>query len=55
LEIQARKPSQPKWEQIELLVLVMAKQEKHLANMDKVDGRNQFKTMMIKSIKKLLH
>ncbi len=44
VEVQTKKPKQPNWEHGEILALVKAKRDEHIATMDKVNLCDQFKT-----------
>jgi hypothetical protein len=40
IELQTRKPKQPNWEHDEIVALIKAKKNEHVASMHKTDGWN---------------
>lgn len=48
VEIHLRKFRQPNWEHKEVLVLIIAKKDEHIARLDQVDSRDKFETSMKK-------
>jgi hypothetical protein len=48
VKIQVRKPRQPNWEHGNIIVLVVAKRKEHMANIEQVDGCDQFETIVTK-------
>ncbi len=48
VELQGKKPHQPNWEHDKILVFIFkAKINEYVVNMDKIDGRHQFKSRII--------
>jgi hypothetical protein len=47
-QVQSKKTCQPNWEHGEVLTLVKAKGDEHIANFDIVDRQDKFKTMVTK-------
>jgi hypothetical protein len=43
-----KKPWQPNWEHKEVLVLIIAKKDEHIAGLDQVNPRDKFETSMKK-------
>jgi hypothetical protein len=48
VELQSRRPREPNWEHAKVLALVKAKKKEHLAYLDRVNGQDQFETVMSK-------
>jgi len=48
VKIQVRKPRQLNWEHGKIIVLVVANRKEHMANIEQVDGCNQFETIVTK-------
>jgi hypothetical protein len=48
VKIQVRKPHQPDWEHCKIIALVVAKRKEHMANIEQVDGCDQFETIVTK-------
>lgn len=48
VQIEGRKTSQPNWEHGEILILVKAKRDEHIANLDIIDGKDKFETVVTK-------
>jgi hypothetical protein len=48
VEVQTKKPKLPNWEHGEILALVKVKRDEHIATLNKVNPRDQFKTTIVK-------
>ncbi len=48
VELQSRRPREPNWEHAKVLALVKAKKKEHLTYLDRVDGQDQFETVVSK-------
>jgi hypothetical protein len=48
VELQSRRPREPNWEHAKVLALVKAKKKEHLTRLDRVDGQDQFETIVSK-------
>jgi hypothetical protein len=48
VEVHLRKPQQPNWEHKEVLVLIIAKKDEHIAGLDQVNSRDKFETSLKK-------
>ncbi len=52
MEVQSRKPRQPNWEHKEMLALIKAKCDEHIAMLNTVEPQKQFEIVITKWKKK---